>query len=174
MKRLPILTFAFLLVSAVIGMTACGPSAEEKARMDSIRIADSLRRIDSIKIVDSLKAVAEMQNAAQALREKVDKEAANIKAQYKIKMYELGKIVYTNEVNDMFAKDWVKIFNVETGETKTITLPHSDEWGSIEEFVEKGDNKTVVAKLNNIGNAPIVHCYDIDVENEKVKKEYDE
>ena len=174
MKKLPIIVFAILLVSAAVSMTSCGPSAAEKARQDSIRIADSLRRVDSIKIADSLKAVVAAEEEANALREKVDKEAENIKARYKVKFPSLGKIAYAPEAEDMFAKDYVYILNVATGEKKTIVLPGSDEWGSVVEMHQKGDDKTVVVALNNIGNLPMNFCYDIDVEKEKVIRSYEE
>ena len=174
MKKLPVIVFAFMLVSAAIGITACGPSAAEKARMDSIRIADSIRRVDSIKIADSLKAVIAAEEEANALREKVDKEAENIRAEFKQKFPSLGKIIYSIDSDDAFAKDYVCILNVATGEKKTITLPESDLWGTCVEITQKGDDKTAVVKLHNIGSLPINFCYDIDVEEEKVLRSYEE
>jgi len=173
MKKLPLIVFALLLISSAIGIISCGPSATEQARLDSIRIADSLRRVDSIQIADSLKAVIDAEEKANELRRKLDQEATNIKAEFVEKFPSLGKIVYSIDITDMFAKDQVCIMNVATGETKTITLPKSDEWGTMIEMKQKGDDKTVVVALHNIGNFPMQFCYDIDVENEKVIKSYE-
>ena len=174
MRKLLFFVFATMFVFVFVNVTSCGPSAEEIARMDSIRIADSLRRVDSIQIADSLKAVIDAEEKANELLRKLDQEAANIKAEFVEKFPSLGKIVYSIDITDMFAKDQVCIMNVATGETKTITLPKSDEWGTIIEMKQKGDDKTVVVALHNIGNFPMQFCYDIDVENEKVIRSFED
>ena len=91
MRKLLFFVFATMFVFVFVNVTSCGPSAEEIARMDSIRIADSLRRMDSIRIVDSLRAVREAEAQKEAYRKKVDEVAASTKAEYKLKMYEVNK-----------------------------------------------------------------------------------
>jgi len=83
MKKL----FLILLGAGIIGFTACGPSAKEKAekaRQDSINVADSIAQVE-MRIQDSIKAAEEMakQQAIQDSIAKAEEEAAAKKGKKK-------------------------------------------------------------------------------------------
>ncbi|HPT15416.1 MAG TPA: hypothetical protein PK796_11535 [Bacteroidales bacterium] len=71
--------FAFLAIAGMVTFVACGPSAEEKAekaRQDSIRLADSIAQVEAAAQaqVDSLAKVAADSIAAAAHADSVAKK----------------------------------------------------------------------------------------------------
>ena len=173
MKKLPYFLLALILICAMTGVTGCGPSEAEKARMDSIRMADSLRRIDSIQIADSLNAILEAEKAAKEMLEKMETEAGKIKAEKIIQAYKYNKIFYIND-GGFLSKQTLHVLHVATGEKKSISLPESNMWGGVCDATLKGDDRTIVVSLYNSGNLPILYCYEIDAETEKIKRMYED
>lgn len=169
MKKLPLFVFAIIVVSALISTTACGPSAAEKARLDSIRIADSIRRADSIFVADSLKAAQIAADSVNALLNKVDEVAASLHASFVVKLPDLRKVVYANE-GMLDVPKTVTIMNVVTDEKKSIKLRGSDMLGAITSMKDKGDGKHVVVSVHCGGSGPFQTHYTIDADAENVTK----
>jgi hypothetical protein len=162
MKKL-LYSLAAFVIMAIIGMTSCGPSAAEKARLDSIRIADSLRVLDSIKIADSLKVVQEKEAQLEALRQKIDETAASTKATFVLKIYELGKVVYANE-GMMGSNKIITVYDVSTDQKTNISLKNSADLGSIVDISPGNNDKQVVVDVHCGGSGPFYTHYTIDVE----------
>ena len=79
MKKL----FAMFVVAGMVAFVACGPSAEEKAekaRQDSIRIADSIAKVEAEKqrVADSI-AMAEQAAKEKAIADSIAAAEANKK-----------------------------------------------------------------------------------------------
>jgi hypothetical protein len=71
----------FLIGAALVAVTACGPSAQElaeKARQDSIRMADSIAQVEAEKqrIADSIAMVEAAAAAEQARLDSIAKAEA--------------------------------------------------------------------------------------------------
>ncbi len=151
------------MMTVVSGFMSCGPSAEEIARQDSIRVADSLRRIDSLRIVDSIKVARAKEDSIKMLRTKVDAEAAKHKGC--IKNYDFAKLIYIGKNGHYETIKTVIIEDVATGEKKSVSLRESKDWGPIVELVDMKDNKHVKATLHCGGTVSLYVKYIIDVEN---------
>lgn len=167
MKKLLLFVFATIFIVVFINVTSCGPSAEEKARMDSIRIADSLRRIDSIRIVDSLRAVREAEAQKEAYRKKVDEVAASTKADFKVKMYEMNKVVYAS-MGCMDQRKSITIYDVVTDEKTNVALRESELTYAVIGLKKGNDSKQVVVECTNDLQGLFLTDYYVDVEAKKV------
>ena len=170
MKKIFYFIILFISSSIVIGFSSCGPSAKEKARLDSIRVADSLRVLDSIRIADSINAELAAAQKREELRKKVDDAAATIQADYLIKMQALGKIVYAYNNDNMYDVKSVTIFDVGTGKQTKIDLKESETMGMLLELKDQGNDKDVVATVHCGGSGPFCYYFTIDVNAEKVIK----
>ena len=169
MRKKSLIIFGSMLFSVIAGsLVSCGPSKEELARMDSIRIADSLRVVDSIRVADSIAEVRRLEAEAELLNNKVDEVAASLKNKKAVKFTELCKVVYDAGVESFESTKKLCIMNVATGDVNTLSLPSSTDWTGIVE-IEKKDEKTVKVTLHCGGSGPFYQWYIIDVENEKVK-----
>lgn len=173
MKKIFYLAFAAMVMSAFVGVTSCGPSAAEKARMDSIRIADSLRVVDSIKIADSLKAEREAEAQREAYRQKVDETAASIKAPFVLKNYELSKVVSANE-GMMGSKKSITIYDVVKDKKDNMSLKDSQDLGCIVDLTQGNNSRQVVVKIHCGGSGPFYQLYYIDIESMELLKVTDE
>lgn len=174
MKKILFLISVSVFCSIWAGMTSCGPSAEEKARMDSIRIADSLYRLDSLKLVDSLKTVKAAEEQKEQLRQKVDEIAESTGAEYVVKMYALGKVVYANP-GDFEAKKYAYIVDASTGKTKSIELKGlATYYGLVVGILDKGNDRDVAVLSHDNGSCEEVTYNVINVEKEKITKTYDD
>ena len=167
MRKLLFFVFATMFVFVFVNVTSCGPSAEEIARMDSIRIADSLRRMDSIRIVDSLRAVREAEAQKEANRKKVDEVAASTKAEYKLKMYEVNKVVYAN-MGGMNQRKSVTIYDVVTDEKTIIPLKDSESTYAVSGLKKGNDSKQVVVECTMDLHAMFTMDFYVDVEAKRV------
>lgn len=166
MKKImfPIVLFVVL---SFVGVTSCGPSAKEKAMMDSIRRADSIRVVDSIKLTDSLKAVRAAEEQREAFRQKVDETAASIKANFVLKIYELNKVVSANE-GMIGSKKSITIHDVVTGGKDNMTLKGSQDLGCVVDLTPGNNSKQVVVKIHCGGSGPFYQSYVVDVENKEL------
>lgn len=167
MKKLLYFSFAVLSVSVFVSLISCGPGAAEKARMDSIRIADSLRVIDSIKIADSLKAVHEAEMQREAFLKKVDEMAAAAKTPFVLKLYELNKVVTANE-GQLESPKYITIHDIVSGTENKIKLKDSELYGPIVDIRKGKTDKQFIVKLHCGGSGPFYFSYVIDAETNKI------
>ena len=167
MRKLILFVFATMFIFVFINVTSCGPSAKEKARMDSIRIADSLRRIDSIRIVDSLRAVREAEAKKEAYRKKVDEVATSTNAQFKVKMYEVNKVVFADQ-GCLNQNKSITVYDVVTDEKKIIPIKGSDLSYAIVSLKNGNDSKQVIVECTEDMQALFTTDYFVDVEANKI------
>ena len=169
MKKLGIFTVAAIMLLAMVGMVSCGPSAAEKVRMDSIRVADSLRRIDSIKIADSLKVVREAEAQHQAYRKMVDETATGTKAAFVVKLYDVHRVVTASE-GMMGSKKSITVIDVVSGKKDKMSLRNSEDFGSIVDITPGNKASQIIVKIHNGGSGPFYQLYYVDVENMELLK----
>lgn len=172
MKKLMFFVIGAMVMSMFIGVTACGPSAAEKARMDSIRIADSLRAVDSIKLADSLKAVKEAEAQRELYRQKVDETAASLKDVFILKNYDLNKVVAAGE-GLLNRKKSITVYDVVNDKNDIFPLKGSEDLGMIVNMTEGNSNKEVIVKVHCGGSGPFYTLYHIDIESMKLIKKID-
>ncbi|MBQ0046756.1 MAG: hypothetical protein KBT33_04480 [Prevotellaceae bacterium] len=158
---------SLILVSSVFTTTSCGPSAADKAREDSIRIADSIYRVDSARIADSLKNVKAQEEEITSLRKAVDDAAAKMTYPYIVKVPSLFKVVYAD-----YRVRHITVLDVKTNETKKIKMPFDcdEEHGpSITKLELEDDGKSVTVKIRDMGSMPFYNIYSVNIETEKIK-----
>lgn len=165
MKKTPFFIIFLLVATVMSGFMSCGPSAEEIARQDSIRVADSLKKVDSLRIVDSVNIARAKEDSLKMLRAKIDTEAAKHKGS--VKVYDLSKIIYIGNNGNFGTTKSVIIEDVATGNKKTVTIRESADWGPIVELVDLKDNKHVKATLHCGGSGPFYVSSTIDIETAK-------
>ena len=161
MKKLLFVLLTPFIMFGFVGVSSCGPSAAEKARMDSIRVADSLRVADSIMIADSLKAVREQEALREAYHKRVDEVAAATKADFVLKMYELNKVVYANAGN-IGEKKTIKIYDVVAEKEEKMVLRGSENSGWIDEITQGKEQNQIVVKIHLGGMVSFYSNYIVD------------
>lgn len=171
MKKILSVLFASFIMLAIAGVSSCGPSAAEKARMDSIRVADSLRIVDSIMIADSLKAVREREALREAYHKRVDEVATKIKADFILKQYELNKVVYAN-MGNIGEKKIITIYDVASEKEEKMVLRGSENSGWIDEIKQGKEQNQIIVKIHLGGNVSFYDDYIVDVvENKLIRVE---